>query len=191
MRDAEMNDLFSVPVARCKLDIDVKEMAKECLNYSLNNPSISKSNMGGYQSGDISNLNWFQEFSNQLKEEVTRFENHTKCPKTKGLYSWLNINGKKDYNQVHAHPDGIVSGVFYVQAPKNCGKIVLQHPALPVLESYWAPYYDEYTKYNSASWTFEPEENLLLLFPSWLMHLVEPNLSDEKRISISFNFNRE
>ena len=96
MRDAEMNDLFSVPVARCKLDIDVKEMAKECLNYSLNNPSISKSNMGGYQSGDISNLNWFQEFSNQLKEEVTRFENHTKCPKTKGLYSWLNINGKKD-----------------------------------------------------------------------------------------------
>ena len=24
MRDAEMNDLFSVPVARCKLDIDVK-----------------------------------------------------------------------------------------------------------------------------------------------------------------------
>ena len=25
MRYAEMNDLFSVPVARCKLDIDVKE----------------------------------------------------------------------------------------------------------------------------------------------------------------------
>ena len=188
---AEMNDLFSVPVAQSNLNIDIKQMADECLKYSLVNSSLSKSNIGGYQSNDISKINSsvFKEFYEQLKKEVSRFENHTKCPKTSDSYTWININGKKDYNVAHAHPKGIISGVFYVKVPENSGKIILQHPGLQVLESYWSPYYDNYTKYNSATWSFVPKENNLLLFPSWLIHSVEPNLSDEKRISISFNFN--
>ncbi|MDB4335712.1 2OG-Fe(II) oxygenase family protein [bacterium] len=191
MINAEMNDLFSVPVAQCSLDINVKQMADECLEYSLVNPSLSKSNVGGYQSNDISKINSsvFKEFFEQLKKEISRFENHTKCPKTSDSYTWININGKKDYNVAHAHPKGIISGVFYVKVPENSGEIILQHPGLQVLESYWSSYYDEYTKYNSATWSFAPKENKLLLFPSWLLHSVEPNLSDEKRISISFNFN--
>ena len=34
----------------------------------------------------------------------------------------------------------------------------------------------------------EPKENLLIVFPSWVLHAVETNLSDEERISLSFNF---
>ena len=30
---------------------------------------------------------------------------------------------------------------------------------------------------------------MLLLFPSALMHIIEPNLTDKTRYSISFNFN--
>ena len=142
---AEMNDLFSVPVAQSNLNIDIKQMADECLKYSLVNSSLSKSNIGGYQSNDISKINSsvFKEFYEQLKKEVSRFENHTQCPKTSGSYTWININGKKDYNVAHAHPKGIISGVFYVKVPENSGKIILQHPGLQVLESYWSPYYDE------------------------------------------------
>jgi len=33
----------------------------------------------------------------------------------------------------------------------------------------------------------QPVENLLLIFPSYLLHEVEMNNSNEKRISISFN----
>ena len=33
----------------------------------------------------------------------------------------------------------------------------------------------------------EPEDNKLILFPSWLEHDVEPSKSDEDRISIAFN----
>ncbi len=29
--------------------------------------------------------------------------------------------------------------------------------------------------------------NTLYIFPSWIKHLVKPNMSDEERISISFN----
>ena len=32
-----------------------------------------------------------------------------------------------------------------------------------------------------------PNKQELLIFPSWLKHSVMPNLSDEERITISFN----
>ena len=32
-----------------------------------------------------------------------------------------------------------------------------------------------------------PQENMLLMFPSWLEHDVEPNKSKKERIAISFN----
>ena len=41
------------------------------------------------------------------------------------------------------------------------------------------------------SWTHEPRSGVLLLFPSALMHMVEPNMTDKARYSISFNFNVE
>ena len=36
--------------------------------------------------------------------------------------------------------------------------------------------------------TIAPKENMLVIFPSWVPHAVEINLSDEERISLSFNF---
>lgn len=54
---------------------------------------------------------------------------------------------------------------------------------------------DDEGRREARNWTevyFEPIEGRLLLFPSWLMHEVEPNLAAETgdagdRISISFN----
>ncbi|MEM7467528.1 MAG: putative 2OG-Fe(II) oxygenase [Pseudomonadota bacterium] len=34
----------------------------------------------------------------------------------------------------------------------------------------------------------EPKEGMMLIFPSYLTHMVEPHLSDDERISLSFNF---
>ena len=45
----------------------------------------------------------------------------------------------------------------------------------------------KFTEYNSASWFVPPEENMLYIFPAWLYHKVEPNLSKQPRISFSFN----
>jgi len=48
----------------------------------------------------------------------------------------------------------------------------------------------EYNSYNSSNWYFKTVENMLLLFPSWLKHMVKPNMNKkQKRISISFNTN--
>jgi uncharacterized protein (TIGR02466 family) len=47
---------------------------------------------------------------------------------------------------------------------------------------------DSYNHYNSSIWKIEPEENICILFPSYLKHYVEPNLNKKERVSISFNY---
>ena len=40
---------------------------------------------------------------------------------------------------------------------------------------------------NSGIVSLTPRKNILFIFPSWSNHSVDPNLSDEPRISLSFN----
>ena len=36
--------------------------------------------------------------------------------------------------------------------------------------------------------SFEPKTGRLIMFPAWLLHCVDPNESNDIRISVSFNF---
>jgi len=45
----------------------------------------------------------------------------------------------------------------------------------------------KFTDISATVSSMEPEEGDLLLFPSYLYHAVEENLSDNNRIVISFN----
>ena len=51
----------------------------------------------------------------------------------------------------------------------------------------WELTLTDYNKHNSCSWSTNNDQNTLLLFPSSLVHEVARNVTDEKRISISFN----
>jgi uncharacterized protein (TIGR02466 family) len=46
---------------------------------------------------------------------------------------------------------------------------------------------NEFNYFNSNEWHVQPEEGTLIVFPSWLNHLVLPNEGEEERISIAFN----
>ena len=46
---------------------------------------------------------------------------------------------------------------------------------------------EENNFFNSMTWEVTPEEGKLMIWPSWLLHYVKPNLSDDTRISIAFN----
>ena len=47
---------------------------------------------------------------------------------------------------------------------------------------------ERYNQYTSEVYSYVPEENLCLLFPSDVIHYVEPNINKKERISISFNY---
>ena len=82
----------------------------------------------------------------------------------------------------------MISGVYYLKAPKNCGNLVFRHPS-PCIEYDWSKNkLTENIEYNSGLYNFVPKEGQLLLFPSWLEHFVRPNLNKtQERISIAFN----
>ena len=100
---------------------------------------------------------------------------------------WAIINKKNNFNAIHTHPNSYLSAAYYVKAPNNCGKFIVENPHSISRHSY--PALEKKTNFNIKVAKLEIEEGDLLLFPAYLPHGVEENESDEDRIVISFNIN--
>lgn len=106
---------------------------------------------------------------------------------------WANVSPKHAFNRMHVHPGVIWSGVYYVQAPENSGRIFFSDPRVQAQMLRPRVHKDGNEKAHNWSEVFyEPIAGRIILFPAWLLHEVEPNLSEEagdaaNRISISFN----
>jgi uncharacterized protein (TIGR02466 family) len=98
---------------------------------------------------------------------------------------WAIVNGKFASNSVHNHPNSILSGVYYLKAPENCGGIYFSDPR-PASQMLIPPV-TEFNLWTFPKVSYKPHEGTMLLFPSWLLHGVEMNMSEEIRISLSFN----
>ena len=121
--------------------------------------TAKKSNVGGYQS--LIYDKW-PEVLFGLKNFIRR-----QIPDQTFISLWYNVNGYGCYNKLHLHnmEEGY-SGVFYIDVPdKDMGNL----------------YFEDGTEY-------EPIPNRLILFPTDLKHGVKPNQSNQKRISMSFNY---
>ena len=98
---------------------------------------------------------------------------------------WAIINEKGAFNQRHHHGNSDLSAAYYVSAKQDCGDIVFYDPRpAPVFKH---PISRKPNILNASINSIKPEEGLLVLFPSYLEHSVNQNLSKEKRIVISFN----
>jgi len=106
---------------------------------------------------------------------------------------WANISPRGAYNRSHIHPNVLWSGVYYVQAPAGCGRIYFADPRPQALAM--TPHFDPSQPRKTECWSevyFEPVAGRLIVFPAWLRHEVEPNMSEQEgaageRISVSFN----
>jgi len=103
------------------------------------------------------------------------------------LYGWANLNRAGDYNTIHSHPTSQWSGVYYAAiggaAPRRplSGVIEFQDPrGAPQAQPF--PGFDFAKKLRLV-----PEDGLILVFPSWLLHMVHPFHGEGDRISIAFN----
>lgn len=103
---------------------------------------------------------------------------------------WININPKHAYNALHDHPQSLLSGVYYVQVDDKSGKLRFRDPRAGKRMSPWPV--AEGKESDQRHWdrvSYKPVAGRLIMFPSWLEHDVEANLSENERISISFNMN--
>jgi uncharacterized protein (TIGR02466 family) len=99
------------------------------------------------------------------------------------MEAWGNIHELGGYNKLHIHREAVLSGVFYLSRPEGSGAIVLHDPRPGTLFS--RPFGLGANKWSELR--LAPPAGTMLMFPNWLEHSVEPNLSTERRYSIAIN----
>jgi uncharacterized protein (TIGR02466 family) len=100
---------------------------------------------------------------------------------------WVNLLKAGGHHSGHIHPHAVLSGTFYVEAPKGSGAIRFEDPRLPMLMA--APVRrPDAPEALQPFVSIEPRPGLLLLWESWLRHEVRPGRNRGDRLSASFNF---
>jgi uncharacterized protein (TIGR02466 family) len=110
---------------------------------------------------------------------------------------WSIINPPGSANRSHVHPGCMWSGVYYIQAPSGAGDIEFTDPRTAHLMN--QARFQPNSKRPKDCWIkvrFTPTAGRMLIFPAWLYHGVDPNLSKElgdasNRVIISFNLNQQ
>ncbi len=189
--------LFATPVLRFHVpdyqDLNVA-LLQEGEIMRAESKGVSKSNRGGWHSAG----NLFKRKApcvQTLKELATECIATATCKigakvdfdaLSLKLSGWMNMNPSGGYNAPHTHPGAQWSGVYYVSQPAvetgNSGMIEFLDPRsdLPNWRILDAPAFRLKKK-------IRPKPGDMILFPSYLVHWVYPNDSDQERVSIAFN----
>ena len=107
------------------------------------------------------------------------------------LWFWPTVQRRGTSHPAHDHPASLASGTIYLLAPPDSGRILFLDPRRDV-PSAWSEG-DTKTEPERDAAAFEarvsvrPEPGMLLLFPPWLRHAVEPSDNSEPRVALSFN----
>ena len=102
------------------------------------------------------------------------------------LYNiWINVNGPGAYNHLHNHPMALLSGVYYVDSKEEQGNIFFERSDGA---EYFLPPVEVGNHFNGSATSYKSVTGALYIFPGWLKHSVQPNTTEEDRISISFNY---
>ena len=193
-----MHLFFSTPIWASKIDnyeIINKEMLEYIIDLQNKDPEgLLKSNFKGWHSKDF-NIKHEQpkNFIEGIKKNINLALNDmgwdlsSQTVKIKSV--WAIINEKDAWNQKHHHSNSDLSAAYYVSAHDNCGDIVFYDPRPAPVHNH--PISKSPNKLNATVNSIKPEPGMLVLFPSYLEHSVNPNLSNKKRIVMSFNISLE
>ena len=170
--------------------LDNNFLANEIVNWSKQNKGVQKTNVNGWHSEtNMHELPQFKPLVDELFKmttEVFKEEWLDRQPRLGNM--WANINYKGGYNRPHIHPNSLFSGVYYVHAQPNSGKLVCNDPRPGIQTNMPTRVKGQPPKHLWREIHLDPKEGRILMFPSWLWHCVEPNESNDIRISVSFNF---
>lgn len=188
----KINNIFSSFLAIDMLsNVDNIELKRYSNDLKTQEVGVSKSNFLGWQSDTLTVPS--DQIDLLVKEILNRAEvlkSIVGFKKEFRLYLnnlWININQTSSFNRPHIHPGSVFSGVYYVDCNTDSGSIVFLHPSMAQKILVRESTVGVFSEFSAATNTVTPEIGKLIIFPSWVEHYVEPNLSTEDRISIAFN----
>ena len=183
-------EFFPTSVFGKDIQLDNNKLAQDIINWSNQDPGVAKTNVKGWHSTtDMASKPEYQPLVNELiimSKDIFKEEWLDREPILGNM--WANINPKEGSNQPHIHPNSLFSGVYYVKSNPQAGRLKIYDPrpgaqiVMPVRKEGQPP------KHLWRDANLDPVTGRLIMFPAWLWHAVEPNQSDELRISVSFNF---
>ncbi len=203
---AEITSLFVTRLYRAKLN----ELAKKKVDYAELHASCDaiaeddeagqawseENGYPGYTSySSLDDLPWrmpiFADLQKALDKHVAAFcddlgfDLDGKKLKLNAL--WINILPEGGTHASHIHPHSVISGTTYVAMPEGTSALKLEDPRLPMMMM--APLTRKDAGQELQRFVYvKPVVGDVLMWESWLRHEVPMNMSEEERISVSFNY---
>ena len=148
---------------------------------------VQVSNYIGWQSGPIrqGDSEEFDKLVRVITEQVNGCAVQADIPELAIQNIWVNVNTPGSYNHLHNHAGSILSGVYYVKATLEQGNIFFERGDNA---EYFLPPMEKPNYFTSTATTYKAMTSAIYIFPGWLKHSVQPNLTSEDRISVSFNY---
>ena len=111
-------NIFKIVIEGHKLKQNLSHLKQKCLEIENKSTTVTKSNLGGFNSGNI-DATIFQELSKDILYYGNIFLKKFNFKQELLLDNiWININRHKDSNLSHTHPFSKLSGVFYTMHQK-------------------------------------------------------------------------
>jgi uncharacterized protein (TIGR02466 family) len=199
-----MDVIFATPIKIQNFNLDTDELSNFCYTIKESEAGRVLSNRGGWQSNDL-NLDEIKKnetvtlLIKNIVIELNNFAKELQLDVKICLSNvWINISNNGAYNKSHIHPMSLFSGVYYIKTPLNSGTIEFENPVAPLMLSYLNYWHigcndsldsrlNKDSPISPINMHIQPKPNNILIFPAWLSHQVNVNMSSEDRISIAFN----
>ena len=189
----EVTSIFPTPVVKTSLG---REFTKNEMRMILDIPMMEKDDCRtNHQSEDsclfdshTDTLGDIKKFcENQLKDYLQKIEGvDTNIAGLHITQSWVNKNKPQEQHLSHFHQNSYLSGVLYIKCLPNDG-INFDNRMFGMFNNMEFMRKDT-TVWNARRAMINVKEGDLLIFPSWILHGVSPNETENKeRISLAFN----
>lgn len=168
------------------------ELEPAILARMRSDPGVRLSNLGGWQSKH--DLAAWANVSGQrlIKHAVSLATANTAVARGAAAVrwtvdAWANVSASGHSNRSHVHGGSFWSVVYYVRVGAGeGGELLLHDPRMPALRMH-APDLRFRNAGTELMASVKPKAGLMILFPAWLSHSVQPWGGGESRISIAMN----
>lgn len=125
-----------------------------------------------------------QEIVDIVTKTITREIPEIRLLNLKGcehFMGWVNVREPGESLEVHGHTESAIAATYYIKAKEGCGDLVLYDTAGAID---WDKNTTSGTPYVRER-RYKAVEGHLVFFPSYVLHGVDVNKSDDLRISLS------
>lgn len=173
-------------------DSEIEQLKQHCLSVEATTETGGSDWIGGtyntHGTHDLSKDAEFQPLLDKITWHVNQFAHmHNDEASYSNNYAWVNIAKGGAWQEFHSHNGNVFSAVYYVSAPEGSGRIVFEDPKEPDMCQMRGIKHKNELSFTRIS--YPPTANTLIIFRSYVRHLVEPGTNTEPRISIAVNFN--